>query len=326
MDLVADVGEATPDDLIRAGADDHLAALLRHLSDTYFGPTAFSAKQRAAVAAAHQSGHSLGVLEIIENAARRVKHQRDKWLIRGRLCAMRGTATELARAGKKLVMEIKGPPAPPPPGVTIRRRNDDVYTMSITGRSADITPLFDAVKADADPLASVKSIFAGNGGATTVLKTMVVIPLDKATQIIDGDGEEVVLECTNGARITGAELGRTLLAEAFGGGAVDDEGYVTLLHPVKGPVNTYHARFASFKQRLMAWAEHPRCAAEGCTKPAEESQIHHLIAHAQGGHTTPENLCTLCGYHNGANDDNPNAPPRFGRMARVNGTIQRVWT
>lgn len=33
----------------------------------------------------------------------------------------------------------------------------------------------------------------------------------------------------------------------------------------------------------------------------------------------------LCPYHNGVNQDDPNAPPGRGRMARVNGTAMRTY-
>ncbi|MDN6237236.1 MAG: HNH endonuclease, partial [Corynebacterium flavescens] len=42
-----------------------------------------------------------------------------------------------------------------------------------------------------------------------------------------------------------------------------------------------------------------------------------------GGETNVANLVTLCSYHNGVNEDDPNAPPRRGRLTRKGGTI--VW-
>ncbi|MGP5578906.1 HNH endonuclease signature motif containing protein, partial [Corynebacterium flavescens] len=77
------------------------------------------------------------------------------------------------------------------------------------------------------------------------------------------------------------------------------------------------------KQRTMLAAEHPTCAWPGCTIPAERGQFHHLTPWKHGGETNVANLVTLCSYHNGINEDDPNAPPRRGRLTRKGGTI--VW-
>ena len=70
--------------------------------------------------------------------------------------------------------------------------------------------------------------------------------------------------------MTGAELVRRVFTE---------HGYVTLIHPVEGPVNLYRtSRFASAKQRLMAAAENPVCPWPECRYPADECQVHHLNA------------------------------------------------
>lgn len=129
----------------------------------------------------------------------------------------------------------------------------------------------------------------------------------------DSDGD-IVVQLTNGATMTGAELVRRAFTE---------HGYVTLIHPVEGPVNLYRtARFASAKQRLMAAAENPVCPWPECRYPADECQVHHLNAWKNGGETNPGNLTIACPYHNGVNDDDPNAPPLRGHLARVNGTIR----
>ncbi|UQZ28694.1 HNH endonuclease signature motif containing protein [Corynebacterium accolens] len=129
----------------------------------------------------------------------------------------------------------------------------------------------------------------------------------------DSNGD-VVVQLTNGATMTGAELVRRAFTE---------HGYVTLIHPVEGPVNLYRtSRFASAKQRLMAAAENPVCPWPECRYPADECQVHHLNAWKNGGETNPGNLTIACPYHNGVNDDDPNAPPLRGHLARVNGTIR----
>lgn len=129
-----------------------------------------------------------------------------------------------------------------------------------------------------------------------------------------GSDGDVVVQLTNGATMTGADLVRRAFTE---------HGYVTLIHPVEGPVNLYRtSRFASAKQRLMAAAENPVCPWPECRYPADECQVHHLNAWKNGGETNPRNLTIACPYHNGVNDDDPNAPPLRGHLARVNGTIR----
>ncbi|WP_235923147.1 HNH endonuclease signature motif containing protein [Corynebacterium lizhenjunii] len=146
------------------------------------------------------------------------------------------------------------------------------------------------------------------------VRTNVIIRLEDLDTIIHGHGEEITVELTNGARMTGAQLVARKLAEI---------GLITLVHPFTGPVNLYTARSASYKQRLMAWAEHPTCAWPGCNKPAEESQIHHIRRHKDNGQTEPSNLVPLCKYHNGTNDDDPTKPTGRGIIDRINGRI--VW-
>ena len=125
---------------------------------------------------------------------------------------------------------------------------------------------------------------------------------------------DVVVQLTNGATMTGAELVRRAFTE---------HGYVTLIHPVEGPVNLYRtSRFASAKQRLMAAAENPVCPWPECRYPADECKVHHLNSWKNGGETNPRNLTIACPYHNGVNDDDPNAPPLRGHLARINGTIR----
>lgn len=50
--------------------------------------------------------------------------------------------------------------------------------------------------------------------------------------------------------------------------------------------------------------------------------MHHIHPHNLGGPTEPTNLTMLCKYHNGVNDDNPNAPPRNGRVHREGGRVR----
>ena len=66
----------------------------------------------------------------------------------------------------------------------------------------------------------------------------------------------------------------------------------------------------------MAMAENPVCPWPDCHIPADECQVHHLQPWLLGGETNAENLTIACKYHNAVNDDDPNAPPRRGRLER----------
>ena len=150
-----------------------------------------------------------------------------------------------------------------------------------------------------------RRVFA-EGAATSTITTNVVLTLDDMVKVTHGEND-VTLQLTNGATITGADLIRRTLAGA---------GLFTLIHPEEGPVNLYRARHASAKQRRMLEAEGARCAWPSCRRPAAECQAHHIFEYARGGHTHPANMCLLCPYHNSIN-----GLPGRGRMARINGRI-----
>ena len=344
MDIIADCHGLSLRALIAAGCPDTTATRLLTLADTYFGTTAFRRQQRDSIAASRANGHSLTALLTIERHAAKLKKKRDAWALRRELCGMKGKVSDIDKRGRARVKELKGP-VKRQPGVKIYRRADGPWTMSITGPSADIADMHAAIDKDA-PLASVQNIFHGEAAARPSVTTNVVLRLDELDRIVDfgsgsspaGSGStagshsnvsagsgpgstrsadsqgDVVVQLTNGATMTGAELVRRAFTE---------HGYVTLIHPVEGPVNLYRtSRFASAKQRLMAAAENPVCPWPECRYPADECQVHHLNAWKNGGETNPRNLTIACPYHNGVNDDDPNAPPLRGHLARVNGTIR----
>lgn len=133
-------------------------------------------------------------------------------------------------------------------------------------------------------------------------------PGDDATAPDLGD---IVIQLSNGAKITGKELIERELAE---------EGLVMLVDRVKGPVELHRTqRVASEKQRIMACGEQPTCAWDRCLCGADYSQIHHITEWRHGGETNPENLTPLCKYHNAIN-----GLPGRGRIVRENGKIKWV--
>lgn len=122
---------------------------------------------------------------------------------------------------------------------------------------------------------------------------------------------DIVIQLSNGAKITGQELVEREFAE---------EGLVMLVDRVKGPVELHRTqRIASEKQRIMASGEQPTCAWGRCLCGADYCQIHHIKEWRHGGETNPENLTPLCKYHNAIN-----GLPGRGRIVRENGKVKWV--
>lgn len=342
MDTIAECRGLTLEQVSAYGVPETTAVELLSLCDVYFGKSAFSRKQaRARQAAQH---HNLATLELIERFVRRLKTQREAWALRLQLVLLPADADLITRtAAAELAKKRK--PVNPAPGVRVYRRPEGNWTMAITAESGKIADLYSAVDKD-KALESVEEIFFPTSAGAPArqrpsVTTHAVITLDQLDEIVFSDGsgdssgedggngegsangegcsggagsDEILVRLTNGATITGAELVRRRMEE---------HGYVTLVHPERGPVNLYRTqRVASRKQRLMAWAENPVCPWPRCNHPAEECQVHHLKSWASGGQTNPDNLAMVCPYHNGVNDDDPNAPPVRGRLIRRHGTVQ----
>lgn len=346
IDVVADCAGLSERDLVSLGATPADAAELVRFHQAYFGPTAYTGKQRRAVAAARELGHGMTTLRLIESYVGRVKKQAAAWDLRVELCAT--PAADVARVARERLRSLR--PDGPAAGVRITRRARGNHTLSITDSSlaiADIASVLKAARPD-NLLEAVKDVFFRNGaGAAPAVSTNVILTLDELDQIVDWSGvtvggpsgaagsagaaapaapaDDIVLRLTNGATMTGAQLVARTLTE---------HGYVTLIHPVQGPVNLYRtSRFASEKQRLMLAAETPACAWPDCNFPADECQAHHLVAWNAGGDTNVACMTMVCPYHNGVNDDRPNEPPdgppgpnsrgapSRGRLARIRGRI-----
>lgn len=346
MDIIAACRGLSGSELMECGAPDAIAADLLLLCESYYGRTAFSRMQRRAIADAHTNAHSIALLAGIERVVNRAPSKKQAWELRAECCAMSAEMSTIIKHARRRVREMKKSTVSP--GVRTYRRPNDYWTLAITGTSSFIADLQGAITAtDKKPLQAVEDIFFGAGSAArSTVVTNAVVPLEKFIRIRDGHGDDVQLDLTNGATMSGTEYLRRVLNDAgysapgpsptsSGSGHSDGDrnssgngdgetGYVTLVHPVEGPVNLYRtARVATDKQRMMAAAENPRCAWPGCNQPADLSQVHHLTAWSRGGETNMKNLVVCCAYHNGINDDDPNAPPRRGRLERVGGRI--VW-
>ena len=129
------------------------------------------------------------------------------------------------------------------------RRPNDFWTLAITGTSSFIADLNAALAATGkQSLEAVEKIFFDQAAAARAeVVTNAIVPLDKFIRIRDGRGDDIELDLTNGATITGTEYLRRVLNDV--GFAGDKEtGYVTLVHPEEGPVNLYRtARVANDK-------------------------------------------------------------------------------
>lgn len=311
------------------------AASLHRLANIYYGHTPYTGYQRQAIAAATTQQHSIGDLLRIEHHTRRLRDSRHVWNLRTHLCGVPGTDIDTEATAK--LKELLPAPAPKRLGITHYRGKDgNPDTLIYRGPSLEVTRLRDFLDhPDATTTGAPAESFLpphATGSTPAVTRTTstgtaghryalgdsrnttpeaaphIILTLDDVIALqhnntdsngTDGDtsDNDVILTLTNGARITGAEWAAIKLHEI---------GFVTLLHPVEGPVNLYRtSRFPNMKQRLMAAAEHPLCAWPGCRQAASRSQIHHLTAWKHGGQTNAKNLTVLCAYHNGINNDDP---------------------
>lgn len=260
--------------------------------------------------------HSLDTLIVIEKLAKRVKSSRKKWQLRRLLCHTKGNPKQIKKRGLTLLVEL-ATPRTRKLGVSVSRYSDQLWSMRITGPAAIIASLYDPVKNADDPVDALHQAVTGGRSVETILRPIVTIPLDKADTVLDGTGDETVFSCSDGVTRTSCEIVGARLDEHWG---------FALIHPVEGPVDLVRSkRFANTKQRVLAAVENPTCAWEGCNKPADECQVHHLLPWQYGGHTTSSNLTTCCAYHNGVNDDDPAGPGTRGRLERVDGTVRRVY-
>lgn len=79
-------------------------------------------------------------------------------------------------------------------------------------------------------------------------------------------------------------------------------------------------RTANLHQRLALFASELVCSAEGCDRPMNQCQVHHLLPHAQSGPTALANLTQLCWGHHRDNNDLRNPLSPLGWADRDPGT------
>lgn len=104
--------------------------------------------------------------------------------------------------------------------------------------------------------------------------------------------------------------------------ALADTGYVahTSVKDGRAQLNFIHpiirTRFSTGEHRLGVMLETLTCTR--CGRPAATCQAHHIDAYAyvRRKEHRRDDLANACAPHNAANDDNPNAPPKNGRIIR----------
>ena len=290
MDIIAGCQGMSGSELMDRGAPDAIAADLLLLCESYFGRTKFTRLQHRAIADARRNTHSIATLAALERIVNRAPSKKQAWQLRAECCAMTGSMSHILKHARRRLREMKDDTVTP--GVRTYRRPNDYWTLAITGTSSFIADLNAALAATGkQSLEAVEKIFFDQAAAARAeVVTNAIVPLDKFIRIRDGHGDDIELDLTNGATITGTEYLRRVLNDV-GFSGDKETGYVTLVHPEEGPVNLYRtARVANDKQRIMAAAENPRCAWPGCNQPADLSQVHHLKAWRNGGETNMKNL------------------------------------
>ena len=306
----------TPDELRALGADASDAAELSHLHQVYFGPTRYTGKQRKARHAALQQRHSLGTLTLIETYVSKIKKTLDAWNLRAKLAAT--PAHRIPTVAATRLKELRSKRTAKP-GVRITYRSEGPNTLSITDDATTIANMRGVLEStnNTDLLKAANDIFfKESGGSKPAVRTQVIITLNELDQIINGDGDEIELNLTNGGRMTGKEFLTHKFAEI---------GYATIVHPLDGPINTWRlSRGANLNQRLTLHAEFHTCSRPGCNKPADYCHVHHLVPWQAGGYTNINNRTFLCAYHNGINDDDPLRPTGHGYMYRLNTGVSFI--
>ena len=318
------LAERSPYDVASYGISLSTAKKYTKLADVLFGPTTSPRLQRESVALAEERGLSADHLVMIDRHAKSLDKRGATWKLRAELIAHEGSYEDVNKLGGQRAKEINGA-KPKQAGVKIGRAENGMRTMTITADQRKITDFektLDAHESEKPRSQALLEAFwnhvEGNQGlAKPIYRPVIAIGLDDFEKVSSGSGDEVIVGLSDGTTMTGSEL-----IEAAFAGALGENIYAGLFHPTAGPVNLYEARFASFKQRIMATAENLVCPWPDCGVPADRCQVHHMDAHKNGGQTNPTNLTMLCKYHNGVNDDSVD-PGRRHKSRRSRGRMRR---
>lgn len=270
--------------------------------EAYFGPTKWTAQQRIALGKARAMGHELDRLTYIEKRLRVVEDAGTRWALRHQLLDVFGSFARLKSTADEIVPQPE--PKAPSRGISFSAPKNGMCDIHIRATERFGVDLEHRLQLETDGTGqdsaqmydALEQILSGEAGGVVpaARQTQVLVPLEEHTKILRGDGDETVLQLTDGTTMTGAEY-LSLLSGEIG---------VALFHPIEGAVNAYRGeRLANPKQRLLAKAMSPACAFPDCRHAAESCEIHHIEAWSRGGETNINNLIPLCKYHNRVNDD-----------------------
>ncbi len=204
----------------------------------HFSGAAYSRYKKRALEAARRNGHGLDVLILIAERAR-ILGIKQRYVFTEALCNTAGDYAAISRRATQLRREMQGPRIPADGGRRIMHGKKT--TIQFTGPSHRMSEIWESARTD--PLAWLTE---NRTIQRSTLTTNVVVSLDDYMQVLGGHGDEIELQATNGAVLTGAEYVARRLEEAGAdsacadsaraGGAREDDARVA--QPPSGAAST----------------------------------------------------------------------------------------
>ncbi|MGJ4169450.1 HNH endonuclease signature motif containing protein [Corynebacterium macclintockiae] len=172
----------------------------------HFSGAAYSRYKKRALEAARRNGHGLDVLILIAERARMLGIKQ-RYVFTEALCNTAGDYAAISRRATQLRREMQGPRIPADGGRRIMHGKKT--TIQFTGPSHRMSEVWESARTD--PLAWLTE---NRTIQRSTLTTNVVVSLDDYMQVLGGHGDEIELQATNGAVLTGAEYVARRLEEA----------------------------------------------------------------------------------------------------------------
>lgn len=172
----------------------------------HFSGSAYSRYKKRALEAARRNGHGLDVLILIAERARMLGIKQ-RYVFTEALCNTAGDYAAISRRATQLRREMQGPRIPADGGRRIMHGKKT--TIQFTGPSHRMSEVWESARTD--PLAWLTE---NRTIQRSTLTTNVVVSLDDYMQVLGGHGDEIELQATNGAVLTGAEYVARRLEEA----------------------------------------------------------------------------------------------------------------
>lgn len=172
----------------------------------HFSGAAYSRYKKRALEAARRNGHGLDVLILIAERARMLGINQ-RYVFTEALCNTAGDYAAISRRATQLRREMQGPRIPADGGRRIMHGKKT--TIQFTGPSHRMSEIWESARTD--PLAWLTE---NRTIQRSTLTTNVVVSLDDYMRVLGGHGDEIELQATNGAVLTGAEYVARRLEEA----------------------------------------------------------------------------------------------------------------